>query len=94
MRIVIDKDYSERKLLQEAYEKELPTYKVLAVESDGEKFVYGKGLLVNEVSNALENLAEDGAFKGCKAEVVECSFDGKTNKKIWSSDEKTLFEES
>lgn len=94
MRLVIDKDYSERKLLQEAYENKLPTYKVLAVESDGEKFVYGKGLLVNEVSRALENLAKDGVFKGCKSEVVECTFDGKTRKKVWTSDEKTMFDES
>ena len=71
MRLVIDKDYSERKLLQEAYENKLPTYKVLAVESDGEKFVYGKGLLVNEVSRALENLAKDGVFKRCRSEVAE-----------------------
>ena len=94
MRIVIDKDYQDIQLLNEAYEKKLPTYKVLAVESDGEKFVYGKGLLLNEVSNALESLAEDGAFKGCKAEVVECSFDGKSSKTVWASDEKTVVEES
>ena len=55
--------------------------------------MYGKGLLVNEVSSALESLAEDGAFKGCKAEVVECSFDGKTSKTVWASDEKTVVTE-
>lgn len=33
MRIVIDKDISEVKLLQEAYEKKMPTYKVMAVNS-------------------------------------------------------------
>ena len=94
MRLVIDKDISEIQLLQEAYEKKLPTYKVLAVEADGEKFVYGKGLLVREVSTALGNLREDAMFKECNAEVVECSHDGNPIKTVWASDNKVVVSES
>ena len=94
MRLVIDKDVSDIQLLQEAYEKGLPTYKVLAVESDGEKFVYGKGLVVQEVSKAVSALVDDENFKDCKVEVVECSGDGKESKTVWASDEKTVVSES
>lgn len=94
MRIVIDKDYPDRKLLQEAYEKKLPTYKILAVESDGEKFVYGKELLVNEVGNVLDALQGDQVFKGCQAEVVECSYDGKKKTSVWESTQKSIVTES
>ena len=52
MRIVIDKDVSEIQLLNEAYLKTKPKYKVIAVEN-GEKFVYGKELLLKEVSTAI-----------------------------------------
>ena len=93
MRIVIDKDYPDIQKLNEAYKKKLPSYKVLAVEADGEKFVYGRGLLVEEVSTALETLANDGMFKGCNAEVVECSFDKKSSKTVWASDAKTIITE-
>ena len=94
MRIVIDKDVSEIQLMQEAYEKRLPTYKVLAVEADGEKFVYGKELMKENVVDAVKSLIGDCNFKGCQVEVVECSRDGKSTKTVWASDEKTLVTES
>ena len=93
MRIVIDKDVSEIQLLNEAYKRSNKRYKVLAVEN-GEKFVYGKGLLLNEVSSALEKLSEDDMFKGCSANVVECSKDGRKENIIWDSDSRTMVSES
>ena len=94
MRIVIDKDVSEIQLLQESWERGLPTYKVLAIESDGEKFVYGKELVQENVVDAVQSLIGDDNFKGCNVEVVECSRDGKSAKTVWASDEKTLVSES
>lgn len=92
MRIVIDKDYQDVQLLNEAYKKGLPTYKVLAVEADGEKFVYGKGLLLKEVADSMKGLAYDTAFDGCQAEIVECTKAGEHV--VWSSDEKSMVVES
>lgn len=59
MKIVIDKDVSEVKLLQEAYEKKMPTYKVMAVNKD-DKFVYAKDLRrINEACDAACDVAFD-----------------------------------
>lgn len=52
MRIELDKDISEIKLLQESWEKSRPTYKVLAIEN-GEKFVYGKDLRLKELDKSM-----------------------------------------
>ena len=94
MRIVIDKDYSEIKILNESFkgEKLLPKYKVRAVEADGEKFVYAKGLKFNEATEAVKDLAWDRNFKGCQAEIVE-SYRNKDTL-IWSSNEKAVVSES
>ena len=92
MRIVIDKDFSEIQLLNEAYKKGLPTYKILAVEADGERFVYGKGLLLKEVDESMRGLAHDPNFNGCQAEIVECSKG--EERTVWSSDEKAVVVES
>lgn len=91
MRLVIDKDYPEIQILQESYEKNKPSYKVLAVEN-GEKFVYGKGLKFNEARNTLFDLAVDENFDVQSVEISECV--GESEKIIWSSDEKTLVQES
>lgn len=94
MRIVIDKDCSEIQVLNESYmgEKMLPKYKVMAVEADGEKFVYAKGLKFDEATETVYDLAWDDNFQGCQAEIVESTADG--DNIIWSSDEKTMVVES
>lgn len=92
MRIVIDKDVSEVQLLQEAYEKKMPKFKVRAVNSD-DKFIYAKDLKrIDEACNAVYDLAFDPAFDDCEQELVVVS---EGNERIlWSSDEKTLVSES
>lgn len=85
MRLVIDKDISEIQLLQEAYEKNKPSYMVMAVEN-GEKFVYGKKLTINEVRNAVYDLAFDPMFGDVNVEIVNESSNG-NQELIWSSDE-------
>lgn len=91
MRLIIDKDYPEIQLLQEAYEKQRTSYKVLAVEN-GEKFVYGKGLTFNEAKDTLFSLAVDENFNVSEAEICECT--PVCEKTIWSSDSKTVVSES
>ena len=93
MRIVIDKDVSEIKLLQEAYEKRFPTYKVLAVETDGEKFVYAKDLKrIDEAVDAVYDVFWDRNFDNCQTRIVEVF--GESQNVIWSSDEKVKVCES
>ena len=76
MRIVIDKDYCERKLLQESYEAKKPTYGVRAV-NPYDKFIYAKGLKnINEAVESVYDLAFDPLFDECYSEIVEC-VDGK-----------------
>ena len=92
MRIVIDKDFSEVKLLQEAYEKKMPTYKVKAV-NQYDRFVYATDLkTINEAGNAVFDIGFDPVFDDCVAEIVE-SFEGK-ERVIWSSNSKTVVSES
>ena len=95
MRIVIDKDCSEIQLLNESYELEkmLPDYKVLAVEADGEKFIYAKGLKINEATEAVYDLAFDPNFDGCQSEIVEIDKQG-NERIVWSSDTKVQVCES
>lgn len=92
MRIVIDKDVSEVKLLQESYEKMMPTYKVRAVNKD-DKFIYAKGLKnINEACAAVYDVVFDPAFDDCEQEIVEvCEGNERI---IWSSDSKVLVQES
>lgn len=92
MRIIIDKDIAEIQLLQEAYEKDMPTYKVLAVEN-GERFVYGKKLTINEAKNAVYDLAFDPMFGDVNAEIVNESSNG-NQELIWSSDENQMVSEA
>ena len=92
MRIVIDKDISEIQLLNEAYKKSKPTYKVMAVEN-GEKFVYGKELSFNEARNSIFDLAFDPMFGNIDAEIVEVVSES-DQRTIWSSDSKTIVKES
>jgi hypothetical protein len=92
MRIVIDKDVSEVQLLQEAYEKSRPTYKVRAVNND-DKFIYAKDLKrINEACEVVYDIAFDSAFDDCESEIVELS-NGK-ERVIWSSDAKVVVSES
>ena len=92
MRIVIDKDISEIQLLQEAYEKGKPSYKVLAVEN-GETFVYGTKLRnIKEAVNAIYDIAWDENFNDCQSEIVEVF--GESEHVIWSSDPKVQVCES
>ena len=92
MRIVIDKDVSEVKLLQESFEKSRPTYKVRAVNKD-DKFVYAKGLKnINEACGAVYDVVFDPAFDDCEQEIVEVC-EGK-ERILWSSDDKVLVQES
>lgn len=91
MRLVIDKDISEIKLLHESWEKSRPTYKVLAIEN-GEKFVYGKQLRFNEAINAVHDVAWDVNFNDCQSEIVEVL--GESEHVIWSSDPKVQVCES
>lgn len=82
MRLVIDKDFNERTLLQESYDKKMPTYVVKAVNKL-DKFVYAKGLKsVNEAVDAAYDLAYDSTFDDCSAEIVEV-VEGKENV-IWT----------
>ena len=92
MRIVIDKDVSEVKLLQESYEKMMPTYKVRAVNKD-DKFIYAKGLKnINEACAAVYDVVFDPSFDDCEQENVEvCEGNERI---IWSSDSKVLAQES
>ena len=85
MRIVIDKDWSDIQLLQENYEKKLPAYKVLAVESTGEKFIYGRELIAQDVSSAIKQLGSDSTFKDCQVQVVECSQPDGKERIVWTS---------
>ena len=87
MKIVIDKDISEIQLLQEAYEKNRPSYKVIAVEN-GETFVYGKQLTFNEARNAVFDLAFDPQFNAEVALVSE-----KGDETIWESSGKSIVTE-
>ena len=92
MRIVIDKDVSEIKLLQESFEKSRPTYKVRAVNKD-DKFIYAKDLKrIDEATTAVFDVAFDPAFSDCHSEIIEVS-EG-VERTIWSSDEKTMVVES
>ena len=92
MRIIIDKDIPEVKLLQEAYEKSLPTYKVRAVNKN-DKFIYAKDLKrINEACDAVYDVVFDPAFDDCEQEIVEVC-EGK-ERIIWSSDDKVLVQES
>jgi hypothetical protein len=92
MRIIIDKDIAEVQLLQEAYEKDMPTYKVRAV-NQYDKFVYAKDLKkINEACDAVYDIVFDPAFDDCQQEIVEVC-EGK-ERIIWSSDNKTLVQES
>ena len=92
MRIIIDKDISEVKLLQESFEKSRPTYKVMAVNKD-DKFVYAKDLKrINEACDAVYDVVFDPAFDDCEQEIVEvCEGNERI---IWSSDSKVLVQES
>ena len=93
MRIVIDKDISEIQLLNEAYKKSKPTYKVMAVEN-GEKFVYGKELSFNEARESIFDLAFDPMFGNeIDAEIVEVVSES-DQRTIWASDSKTIVKES
>ena len=92
MRIVIDKDVNERKVLQESYEKNKPTYVVKAV-NESDKFVYAKGLTINEAKKTVCELATDPLFVECSAQVVEMRSDG-TESIIWSSDDTVMVTES
>ena len=92
MRLVIDKDISEVKLLQESWEKSKPTYKVVAV-NEADRFVYAKGLKsINEAVDAVYEAAWDGAFDDCHKEIVEIV--GESEKTIFSSDDKVQVCES
>ena len=92
MRIEIDKDISEIKLLQESWEKSKPTYKVVAV-NEVDRFVYAKGLKsINEAVDATYEAAWDGAFDDCHKEIVEVI--GESEKTIFSSNEKVKVYES
>lgn len=96
MRIVIDKDYPEIQKINESFqlEKLLPTYKVRAVEADGEKFVYAKGLKkINEATDAVYDLAFDPTFDGCHYEIVEVERSG-NERLLFSSDSKAIVTES
>jgi len=93
MRLIIDKDYPEIQLLQEAYEKQRTSYKVLAVEN-GEKFVYGKKLTFNEARETIYDLAFDPLFGNeVDAEIVEVVSES-SSRTIWASDQKTIVKES
>ena len=92
MRITIDKDSSERQVLQESYEEKLPTYVVKAV-NENDKFIYAKGLKsINEAVNATYDIIWDKAFDDCSYEIHE-SVNGK-DKAIWSSKDGILVSES
>ena len=92
MRLVIDKDISEVKLLQESWEKSKPTYKVVAV-NEADRFVYAKGLKsINEAVDAVYESAWDGAFDDCHKEIVEIV--GESEKTIFSTNDKVQVCES
>ena len=91
MRIVIDKDISEIQTLNEAYENSKPKYKVLVIEN-GEKFVYGKSLKIDEAVDAIYDAAFDPMFGKIEQELVEV-FEG-SERTIWSSDNKVKVFES
>ena len=92
MRIVIDKDFNQRKLLQESYEKTKPTYKVCATNSD-DRFIYATNLKnINEAVDATYDLVFDPIFDDCKYEICECS-NGK-EREVWTSDGGILIKES
>lgn len=92
MRIVIDKDFNQRTLLQESYEKTKPTYKVCATNSE-DRFVYATNLKnINEAVDATYDLAFDPIFDDCKYEICEC-LNGK-EREVWTSDGGILIKES
>ena len=91
MRIVIDKDFNQRALLQESYEKAKPTYKVCATNSE-DRFIYATNLKnINEAVDATYDLAFDPIFDDCKYEICECS-NGK-EREVWTSDGGILIKE-
>lgn len=91
MRIVIDKDYPQIRLLQESYEKKLPTFKVKAV-NESDKFVYARDLVsIDEATKAALDLAWDKAFQDCEGEIVMVA-EGKEHT-IWSSAGKVVVAE-
>lgn len=92
MRIVIDKDISEVKLLQESWEKSKPTFNVIAIEND-EKYVYGKKLTFNEAIDTTYDLAFDPMFGDCNVEIIS-ETSNKEQQFIWSSDEKRMMSEA
>ena len=92
MRIVIDKDFNQRTLLQESYEKTKPTYKVCATNSD-DRFIYATNLKnINEAVDATYDLAFDPIFDDCKYEMVAI-FEGRENV-IWTSDKGVIISEA
>lgn len=92
MRLVIDKDISEVKLLQESWEKSKPTYKVVAV-NESDTFVYAKGLKnINEAVNATYDVAWDPEYNDCHKEIVEVV--GESEKVIFSTNDKVQVCES
>ena len=90
MRIKIDKDFNERKVLQESFDAKRKAYRVLAMNGKSDKFTYGRSLTISEARNAILDLAKDEKFKDCdKCQIVE-SYGLKMNKMrvIWEGSAK------
>lgn len=92
MRIELDKDISEIKLLQESWEKSKPSFKVVAV-NECDRFVYAKDLkTINEATDAVYAAYNDNTFSDCSIEIVGSAMGEEGT--IWSSDDKALVSES
>lgn len=91
MRIELDKDISEIKLLQESWEKSKPSFKVVAV-NECDSFVYAKNLKkIDEATDSALDMAWDKTFEDCSAQIVVTK-NGK-DATIWSSDGKIVVSE-